>query len=229
MQTNLRTIAGRAAAAALAGALLASHASAQGAPAPAATKPPAQERNFPDLPATPLAANDIVHAMKFELALPYEHNMRKDRTQVVRGVILVLRAPREMLVPRQLAEPVLLVGGQTAERINTGHGSGHLVVLVPEWTERGADGVERPADALAARIVFATPELPERVDAAWIAAEQQKAAAAGIEPRIRPAGEPEPLVLAVRDRDALGRTLADLLERFAPDESDRIRDLRATN
>lgn len=230
MNLNIRAIAGRAAFAGIATMLVASHALAQDGPVPAKpAKPPVQERNLPELPATPLAANDIVYAVKFELEVPYEHNMRKDRQQVVRGHILVLRAPREMLLPRQLAEPVLLVGAQTAERLNAGHGSGHLAVLVPEWTERGADGVERPADPLSARIVFATPELPERVDAAWIAAEQQKAAASGIARRVGPAGEPAPLVLSVRDRDALGRTVADVLERFAPDEADRIRDLRATN
>jgi predicted lipid-binding transport protein (Tim44 family) len=121
------------------------------------------------------------------------------------------------------------VGGQTAERIAADLDSGLLVVLVPEWTERAKDGTERAGDPLSSRIVFATPELPERVDAAWIEAEQRKAADAGIAPRARAAGEPDPLRVEARDRDALGRFLADILERYAPGESDRIRDLRATS
>jgi hypothetical protein len=201
----------------------------QPAPQQPPQQPPVQVQSLPEIPATPRAAQEIVYSAAFELEVPYEHNMRKDRASVARGHILVLRAPKEFLIPRQLAEPVLLVGGQTAERIAADLDSGLLVVLVPEWTERAKDGAERAGDPLSSRIVFATPELPERVDAAWIEAEQRKAADAGIAPRARAAGEPDPLRVEARDRDALGRFLADILERYAPGESDRIRDLRATS
>ena len=144
--------------------------------APALANPVAQEVHFPAMPATPALVTEVLAAIAFEVAAPYEHNMRKDRMMVTRGHVLVLRAPSALLVARQVAEPVLLVGAQTAERINrgftAGKDSGVLIVLVPEWTERGADGVEHAGNPLASRIYFASPELPERVDAAWIASEE---------------------------------------------------------
>ena len=46
---------------------------------------------------------------------------------------------------------------------------------MPAWTERAADGTERPGDPSTDLAWFASPELPERVDAAWIAAERARA------------------------------------------------------
>lgn len=192
-------------------------------------KPPAQERGMPAMPATPASVTELVEVIPFELNTPFEHNMRKDRAEYTRGHILVIRAPEAYLVPRQVAEPVLLVGGQTAERINTGIGTGVLVVVVPEWTERAEDGTVRAGDPTSARIWFATPELPERVDAAWIEVEAAKAATARVvaqAPRAAAFAAAKRVNLA--NRDALGRVLADVIERHAPQESDRIEALRAT-
>jgi hypothetical protein len=192
-------------------------------------KPAQQVQGMPAMPATPASATELVEVIPFELAKPFEHNMRKDRVEYTRGHILVIRAPEAYLVPRQVAEPVLLVGQQTAERINTGLGTGLLVVVVPEWIERAEDGTETAGDPASARIWFATPELPERVDAAWIEAEGAKAVAAGVvaqAPRTGSFAAAKRVNLA--DRDALGRTLADVVERHAPQESDRIDALRAT-
>ena len=102
--------------------------------APALANPVAQEVHFPAMPATPALVTEVLAAIAFEVAAPYEHNMRKDRMMVTRGHVLVLRAPSALLVARQVAEPVLLVGAQTAERINrgftAGKDSGVLIVLV---------------------------------------------------------------------------------------------------
>ena len=59
---------------------------------------------------------EVLEAIPFELANSYVHNMRKDVVTVTRGHVLVIRAPKAFLVPRQLADSVLLVGAQTAER-----------------------------------------------------------------------------------------------------------------
>lgn len=210
-------------------AIAATAASAQTQEVAPPPKPPAQERGMPAMPATPASVTELVEVIPFELTTPFEHNMRKDRAEYTRGHILVIRAPEAYLIPRQVAEPVLLVGGQTAERINTGIGTGVLVVVVPEWTERAEDGTERAGNPATARIWFATPELPERVDAAWIEAEATKAATAGVvaqAPRAGAFAAAKRVNLA--DRDALGRVLADVVERHAPQESDRIEALRAT-
>lgn len=200
------------------------------------SKPPAQERGMPAMPATPSAVTELVEVIPFELASPFTHGMRKERPEYTRGHILVLRAPEAYLIPRQVAEPVLIVGAQTAERINTGMGSGLLVVVVPEWTERvesdvaGEPAKTRVGDPATARIWFATPELPERVDAAWIEAESAKAGAANVAPQApRAASFASAKPRAFADRDALGRMLADLVERHAPTESERIEALRAVD
>lgn len=207
-----------------------STAEAQEVPPPA--KPPMQEEGMPAMPVTPASVTAVVEVIPFKLEKPYEHNMRKDRVQVTRGHVVVLRAPKPYLVARQVAEPVLLVGAQTAERINVGDVSGVLLVVVPEWSERGADGVLRAGEPLSARMIFATPELPERVDAAWISRELTKADAANIPPSIGRTSAVVPgftasRALALVDRDALSRVLADLVERYSPNETDRIAALRA--
>ena len=157
------------------------------APTKDSAKAPTQQVGMPAMPVTPAAAAELIEVIPFELAQPFTHSMRRERPEYTRGHVLVLRAPEAYLVPRQVAEPVLLVGGQTAERINAGYASGFLIVVVPEWRERGADGVERAGDPSTARIWFASPELPERVDAAWIdaaAASASKAGLAAAAPRV---------------------------------------------
>jgi hypothetical protein len=196
----------------------------------APTKAPTQQVGMPAMPMTPAAAAELIEVIPFELAQPFTHSMRRERPEYTRGHVLVLRAPEAYLVPRQVAEPVLLVGGQTAERINAGYASGFLIVVVPEWRERGADGVERAGDPSAARIWFASPELPERVDAAWIdaaAALANKAGLAATAPRV--AGFAPAKTERFENRDALGRFLADIIAKRSPSETDVIDALRATN
>jgi len=196
----------------------------------APTKAPTQQVGMPAIPVTPAAAAELIEVIPFELAQPFTHSMRRERPEYTRGHVLVLRAPEAYLVPRQVAEPVLLVGGQTAERINAGYASGFLIVVVPEWRERGADGVERAGDPSTARIWFASPELPERVDAAWIdaaAASASKAGLAAAAPRV--AGFAPAKAERFENRDALGRFLADIIAKRSPSETDVIDTLRATN
>ena len=195
----------------------------------APTKAPTQQVGMPAMPVTPAAAAELIEVIPFELAQPFTHSMRRERPEYTRGHVLVLRAPEAYLVPRQVAEPVLLVG-QTAERINAGYASGFLIVVVPEWRERGADGVERAGDPSTARIWFASPELPERVDAAWIdaaAASASKAGLAAAAPRV--AGFAPAKAERFENRDALGRFLADIIAKRSPSETDVIDTLRATN
>lgn len=186
---------------------------------------PRQIQGMPKVPTTPAAVLEVVASVPFVLDKPYQHGMRKVRHEVTRGHVLVLRCDPRYLLRRQTAEPVLVAGAETAERINIGFDAGVLVTVVPEWREKGADGIERPVDPLTTPIYFATPELPERVDAAWIAAEAVKARAAGIAvpPIATDARSPE---RRFADRDALNRFLADLVERHAPGERECAAALR---
>jgi len=196
--------------------------------APRDTASPAKQQvvGMPALPATPAAPIELVEVVPFELATPYEHNLRRDRHEVVRGHVVVVRAAPAYLVRRQVAEPVLIAGRSTVERVNIGMATGLTVAIVPEWRERGADGVERAGDLRASRVFFASPELPERVDAAWIEAETRKAEAAGVPAAPRLAKGAVQELRRFADRDALNRFLADLVERHAPDEAETAQALR---
>ncbi|MFN9076315.1 MAG: hypothetical protein ACK5WX_02700 [bacterium] len=186
---------------------------------------PRQVEGMPKTPATPAGVVEVVAAFPFVLDAPYEHDMRKDKRTVTRGHVLVLRCDPAYLLRRQTAEPVLLAGAETVERINIGFDSGVLVALVPESKAKGEDGVERAVDPVASPIYFATPELPERVDAAWIAAEAAKARNAGITaPALAADGRGAEQRFA--DRDALNRALADLVDRHAPTEGECAAALR---
>lgn len=184
-----------------------------------------QTGGMPKVPATPAPVLEVIVAVPFALEAPYEHEMRKDRHSVTAGHVLVLRCDPAYLLRRQTAEPVLVAGAETAERINVGFDSGVLVALVPEWKSKGTDGVERAVDPLTTPLFFATPELPERVDAAWIAAEVAKAGRSGIG---APAVAADARIDARRfaDRDALNRFLAELVERHAPAERECVSALR---
>jgi len=108
---------------------------------------------------------------------------------------------------------VLYVGDQTAERINRGHKSKHLVVVVP-----GDVDLEKTP------IWFGTPGLPEQVDAKTVKAERNAADNAGIKPfDKKKAGEARKNggdALEVADRYELGRRLARLIKKYSPQESD---------
>lgn len=131
----------------------------------------------PQIPATPAAVQDIVFAQPFTLDQGEVSTWRADRPMVTSGYIIVLKVNPDLVYPRQTAEPVLYVGDTTAERLNVGYRSGHVVAVV------GADITgEKAMDLSKVKIWFGTPELPESVDANRIAQESALADAAGVKP-----------------------------------------------
>lgn len=188
-------------------------------PAPAkerpAQDPPVQAPSdlvpVPTTPASPIA---IVAVQPFTIAQPYRHRFRKDGADFTGGHLLVIRAEAGFVQPRQVAEPVLCVGSQTAERLWSDPAKGLIVAIVPSWIERADDGSERPGDPAVDLVWFASPELPERVDAAWIAAERTRAEAARSEGHLRKATTRQTIRhagLAAASQDALIARAAELL------------------
>ena len=97
----------------------------------------------------------------------------------------------------QLAEPVLYVGEQTAERLNHGYPSGHVIAIAPG-----------DLDLNKALLWFGTPDLPERVDTNMAKAELNLAKAAGIEPFSAKKIE---TALAQGGKELNGATIVDVL------------------
>ena len=175
-----------------------------------------------DAAAAPVA---LVAAHPFTLDQETTHSWRAEQPTYRAGYLLVLAVDRDAVHPRQLAEPVLYVGDQTAARINVGHESGFVVAVVP--SDLGADGL--PAlDLSSAPIYFGTPMLPEEVDAATAAGELSAAIALGVAP-------PSAADVAAGTRRHLEFEndyqlhvfSADLVEEFSPMERDLITGLRA--
>jgi hypothetical protein len=177
----------------------------------------------PELPPTPAAIETVVLARPFALEKGYEFAWRKEQPLVTEGYVLVLKVDPALVYPRQTAEPVLYVGDTTAERVNVGYGSGHLVVIVPC---KVAD-----TDLKKTLIWFGTPELPERCTAKTIAEERGKAEKAGLRAQsaasIDAARAQGGARLDVKDYDALRRDLAPLIKQYAPDEAERANNLLA--
>ena len=170
--------------------------------------------DVPAIPATPAAVDDIVYARPFTLEQGYKFEWRKDGQVFTEGTILILKVNPDLVFPRQIAEPVLYVGDTTAERVNSGNGSGHVVAIVPG-----------KVDLKKAPIWFGTPDLPERVDAATIKAERAAAEKAGIKPfakeqvaAAQSAGGKTRLTVA--DRYELRRDAAHLILEYAADETE---------
>lgn len=163
-------------------------------------------------PAVPPVQLDLVHAERFTVEQPFHHLWRADRPLVANGWLLVLSGDPAVLQPRQTKEPVLYVGAETADRVNTGRESGKLVVIVPGdfWLED-------------APIFFGREALPEEVRQPWIDRELAAARAAGA---VAPTAEHAAQVTAEARTFATDFELRlraiDLVERFSPDEKDLI-------
>lgn len=180
----------------------------------------------PQLPANPTAqAVELLYARPYTLGEAETHWWRAERPQVAAGVALVLRVEdRELVHPRQAAQPVLQVGGQTAERVNHGHVSGHVIALVPAGVD--AQG-QVDLDLSEAPIFFGDAELPERLDEAQLRARLVDAVAQGVQP-------PNASVVAqvsesqvhFQDGWELRVWAADLIEAWSPDEADLVAGLR---
>ncbi|HVP12934.1 MAG TPA: hypothetical protein VMV94_17300 [Phycisphaerae bacterium] len=180
---------------------------------PPATPPnaPAVSQKPPPVPSTPAAVDNLVYARKFTLQEGYQHLWSKDKPTITTGYLLVLKVDPNLVYARQVAEPVLYVGNQTAERLNIGYESGYVVAIAPG-----------DVDLKKATIWFGTPELPERVDANMVKAEAAKAKAANIGPftekvvqeaQTKGTGE-----LKVTNRAELLRTAAELILQYSPQE-----------
>jgi hypothetical protein len=155
---------------------------------------------------------ELVHAETFQVEQPYPHYYRADTPLVRSGWLLVLAGDPALLQVRQTRMPVLYVGAQTAERVNTGQESGKIVVLVP--------GDFRLQDA---PIFFGSPALPEDLRQNQIDAELANARAEGAVP---------PTAAAIAKALGQGRTYAndwelrqraiDLVEQYSPVEKELI-------
>lgn len=173
--------------------------------------------------APPAEAGTLLHLQPVLLDAPFRHEWRSERPQVQAGWLLVLAVEPERLRPTQLEQPVLYVGGETAERLNVGYGSGRLIAFVPAPVDPATG---RPKlDAAALPIWFGTPELPERVDADRVTFERELADDAGVRPT-DPAlvagltADPRMRLKRFADREAMLREVARLIRLHAPDEED---------
>ncbi len=175
----------------------------------------------------------LVDAVPFTLDQPATHYWRKERPSYQGGYLLVLRADQAFLRPRQSHEPVLFVGSQTAERLNNPERSGYLVCLVPAPLSQDSQVLLDPTQE---PIWFGSYELPERIDAARIQGELDQAMQLGVAPRPRLGGKlasrtgrkaaQAPGTVHMADRTQLDLVIADLIESYSPEESDRIESLR---
>ncbi|MEO0481482.1 MAG: hypothetical protein AAF196_18580 [Planctomycetota bacterium] len=151
----------------------------------------------------------IVFARPFQVAKPFRHVWHHEEPLVDSGFLVVLDAGDRDLRPRQNKESVLQIGGCVVDRINTGEGSGHLVVIVPE------------VDSLFGKpAFFGKPDLPEQMTAQ----KRSDALAEAVQFGNVAAGETEIRatmvegLLEVADDFELRLAAIDLVERFAPDE-----------
>lgn len=151
------------------------------------------------------------HAERFTLETPYQHRYRVDEPWVTNGWLLVLSTDPSLLKPRQVEEPVLYVGAQTAERVNAGL-SGKIVVLVPGDFALGA-----------APIFLGDAALPEELRQADIDAQLAAAVAAGA--IATPAETITKVTAPARTFETdfeLRQRAIDLVEIHSPEEKDLI-------
>ena len=179
----------------------------------------------PPLPAvTPVGGVTLMAARPFTLQVPYVHDWRAERPQVQAGVLLVLGVDPDLVHPRQGLEPVLYVGDQTAERVNSGHESGYVVAVVPAPLVGGQVAL----DLSATPIFFGAPALPEQVDAAIAAKELAAARDRGIAPptpeQVAKALQPQ---VTFHDSHDVRVFAADLIEAWSPTEVDLVSGIRA--
>jgi hypothetical protein len=166
----------------------------------------------PQIPNTPAAVDQVVYARPFTLNDGFRYDWCNEPFQLSRGTILVLKVNPNLVIPRQIEEPVLYAGNQTAMRLNQGDKSGYVIAVVPGDVDLTKDPVW-----------FGTPEVPERVNAARVQAERQQAEKAGIKPL---SAEQAKAALAAggarinsQDMSALLRdTITGLIEQYSPQE-----------
>lgn len=177
-----------------------------------------------DVPRTPAAVDHLVSVTAFQLETPYRYDWRADRPWVHSGYLVVLSVDPALVRPRQTAEPVLYVGGQPAERMNQGTGSGQVIAIVPAVL----DDRNHPdyLDLEQTRFWFGNPALPEQLDEGQIRIQQELADDDQIDPfaseivsdaQMR-GGDP----LLVKSKHELLDVVLQLITQYAPDEKDLI-------
>lgn len=156
----------------------------------------------------------IVSATPFTLETAATHNWRVERPSYDAGWLLVLEVDPRLVQVTQLEEPVLYAGTETVERINHGAQSGRVVAILPsKRTSAGAVAL----DLAKTPVWFGSAELPERVDAARIEAELERARALGVTPLALPqVGE----LLTLESRDDLDPLCGELILQNAPEDQD---------
>ena len=174
----------------------------------------------PEIPETPAAVDDVLYARTFTLEEPFKFVWCKERPNVTAGTLLVLEVDKALVVPRSVAMPVLYVGDQSAQRINSGHKSGHVIAIVPG-----------EVDLTKVPIWFGTPDLPGRADAKEARSERALAEKAGIKPfskeKVKAAQDKGGARLALVDISALLRDhVAELILEYCPDEKHLAEDFR---
>jgi hypothetical protein len=181
----------------------------------------------PAAPADTMASEvDVVYAQPFVLDQPATHWWRAEQPSFSSGMLLVIAVEdRALVVPRQVYEPVLYVGAQTAEKINTGEHSGHLVIVVP--APLAADG-SVDLDLGTTPIFFGEPALPEQITASIAQSELDRAVARGLggASASEIAGAMQEMV-ALPDHGELHAYASNLVEAYSPQEVDLIAGLRA--
>ena len=164
-----------------------------------------------DVPPRTGAVRGLVWARPFTLADPYVHRWRAEKPEVQTGWLLVLEVDPSYVEPHQEAMPVLLCGDQTVECVNFGQPSGNVVAIVPA-----------PVDDTAMTLWFGPAELPERVDAAWIADARAHASTAELvtftAAELAAARRRGGLPLEISDRVELDREIARLILKYSPSE-----------
>lgn len=182
---------------------------------------------LPALPDRPEPVFELLEARPFTLERAEIHHSRLEAPSYDAGFLVALRVPADRATVREGYEPVLCAGLQTLARRNLGGPESVVVAILP--TPRGAAG-EPLLEWSETPFWYAAPELPERVDRAWLELELERAMAEGIS-----AFPPEEVeaaltgeLLQLAGGGQLDALLAELIERHSPGEVDLVRGLRVT-
>jgi hypothetical protein len=195
---------------------------------PQAVNPAEEISDVPALPQTPAAVNELLVAQPFKLENGYAFEWHADRPLVRSGWLLVLKVNPALVFPRQTAEPILFVGDISAERVNIGHQSGRIVVIVPSEIDKHG---EMKLDLSKAPMWFGTPGLPEQVDAERVEFERMLADRAQIKPAsaaaIATAREKGGAMLNFSSREMLRKRAGVLIQEHSPQETELIESIMA--
>lgn len=112
---------------------------------------------------------DIERIQPFRLEKSFEYDWRRDHPEVRSGLLVVFKVDPDLVMPRNVLEPVLYAGNQTVQRLNHGYESGFVIGIIPGRIDLSKEPVW-----------FGTPALPERIDAKMIAKERTMAERSGI-------------------------------------------------